>query len=225
MIKRIVDQDGFILKPFDEKLGISRLTSDEVNNNLMALKSHRLSEVSCLLADTCRIECIIETGTFKGKGTTNSYAYTGLPIYSCELNKENYEDALKNIGFLRHVHIDHAFSINKKHIQQEQIDKIGVEKIPDYDNWLVKMLHDNKNKRVMVSLDSDRRNGGKEFEIIKASIDLYDNIRCIILDDLNSSKHSRTPDMLEKEYGIDVYQVEDRWGFAVVPSANWDCKN
>ena len=73
----------------------------------------------------------------------------------------------------------------------------------------------------MASLDSDGRNGGKELEIVMAAIDLYDNIRCIILDDLTTIKHSETPEILEKKYGLDVYQVENRWGFVIVPEAAW----
>lgn len=221
MVKRIVDQDGFVLKPFEEKLGVRKLQSLEKKNEAMALKSERLSEVACLLSNVCRIESIIETGTFKGNGTTTSYAFTRADVYSCELNKDHYDAAMVNIGYLPHVHIDHAYSVNKNQIPQDLINRIGVEKTPDYDNWLIETLHSNKNKRVMASLDSDGRNGGKELEIIMAAIDLYDNIRCIILDDLTTIKHSGTPEILEKEYGLDVYQVENRWGFVIVPEAAW----
>lgn len=221
MVKRIVDQDGFVLKPFEEKLGVHKLKSVEKKNEAMALKSERLSEIACLLTNVCRVESIIETGTFKGNGTTTSYAFTGVDVYSCELNRDHYEASLVNIGYLPHVHIDHAYSVNKKQIPQDLINRIGVEKTPDYDNWLTETLHSNKNKRVMASLDSDGRNGGKELEIIMAAIDLYDNVRCLILDDLTTIKHSGTPEILEKEYGLDVYQVENRWGFVIVPEAAW----
>ena len=221
MVKRIVDQDGFVLKPFEEKLGVRKLQSLERKNKAMALKSERLSEIACLLSNACRIESIIETGTFKGNGTTTSYAFTKADVYSCELNKAHYDAAMVSIGYLPHVHIDHAYSVNKNQIPQDLINRIGVEKTPNYDNWLIETLHSNKNKRVMASLDSDGRNGGKELEIVMAAIDLYDNIRCIILDDLTTIKHSGTPEILEKEYGLDVYQVENRWGFVIVPSAKW----
>ena len=44
----------------------------------------------------------------------------------------------------------------------------------------------------------------------------HNNIKCIILDDLNAIKHKDSPKKIHEELNIDVYQVETRWGFVII---------
>lgn len=216
MLINIVDDCGVIFKPFDEILGLDELKSRAVDSHvLMSLKSERLSELACALVKRYNIDCIIETGTFKGTGTTASYSKAGTDVYSCEVNKLHYEAALKNIGHLPFIHIDHAASLSLNDLPEKFVERIGRENLPKSENWLEKRLEENKQKNVLVSLDSGGPNGEKEGRVLFDAMEKYDNISCIILDDLKSIKHSKTQKVLWDKYKMPVYQVEDRWGFAI----------
>jgi hypothetical protein len=68
----------------------------------------------------------------------------------------------------------------------------------------------------MVGLDSGGPNGQKELSVILEAAKAEGNIKCLILDDLDRIKHKESPKRLHDELGVDVYQVEARWGFAII---------
>jgi hypothetical protein len=217
MIVNILEDNHNISKPFRDKLGVSSLKSKRIEkNNAMALTSARLSEVACLLAKKYKIDCIIETGTFLGKGTTTSFAFTGLDVHSCETNKVSYETAMENIGYLPHVFLNHANSLERKDIPKNWVERIQIQNVAEEENWLSKILQEKKDQLVMVGLDSGGPNGQKELSVILEAAKAEGNIKCLILDDLDRIKHKESPKRLHDELGVDVYQVEARWGFTII---------
>ena len=217
MIVNILEDNHTISKTFRNILGVRELKSKRIKKNVsMALNSARLSEVACLLAKKYNIDCIIETGTFLGKGTTTSFAFTGIEVHSCETNRESYKKALKNIGYLPHVFLNHANSLERKDLPADWVKRIQIQNVADEQNWLPKILDEKKDQRVLLSLDSGCPNGQKEMRLALDAIKEHNNIKCMVLDDLNSIKHKESPKKIHEELNLDVYQVETRWGFVVI---------
>ena len=217
MIVNILKNNHTISKPFRSILGVDTLKSEKKEKHtLMALNSPRLSEVACLLVDKYNIDCIIETGTFLGRGTTKSYAFTGVEVHSCESNGVSYKKATENIGYLPHVFLNHANSTDRKDLPAKLVKRIQVENVAKEQNWLAKTLLAKKDKRILLSLDSGGAIGQKEMTVALDAIKEYNNVRCLILDDLHQVKHKDSPDRIHEDLGLDIYQVEHRWGFTVV---------
>jgi hypothetical protein len=59
-----------------------------------------------LMVDTCKIDCIIETGTYKGF-TTAFFArnFPNIPIYTCEIEEFNYKKAKENLKIYKNVKV------------------------------------------------------------------------------------------------------------------------
>jgi hypothetical protein len=71
---------------------------------------------------------IIECGTNVGLGSTVVFANTGLPVETCEVNKSNYDEAVKNLKKFKKVKCHHAFTTDKEHcnpVLMEQLLKNG----------------------------------------------------------------------------------------------------
>lgn len=145
MIVNILEDNHTISKTFEDILGVRELKSKRIEKNVsMSLNSARLSEVACLLAKKYKIDCIIETGTFMGNGTTASFALTGLEVHSCETNRQSYKKALENIGYLPHVFLSHANSLERKDLPIDWVKKIQIQNVADEQNWLPKILDEKK---------------------------------------------------------------------------------
>ncbi len=69
-----------------------------LHGNIISIKSFKL------LVDNLNVDCIIETGTYKGF-TTNFFAksFPNLPIYTCEINEFNYKKAKENLKCYKNV--------------------------------------------------------------------------------------------------------------------------
>lgn len=184
-----------------------------------SLKSDRLAEIVNLLIKANDVKRIVETGTFNGSGTTMTYAKTGLPVYSCEAHKSRYLEAKTKLAGYRNVFLNHAFTTSANDISPTYRESLGTEDAPTESGWLAAALAQSESgESLLVSLDS-----GGEVGIVEARIfvDWLNSQICprtvsLILDDIYSGKHRTTVPMLEESFGVDVYQVEDRWGFTVI---------
>jgi len=201
-------------------LGTGKLETASRRHGLnISLKSDRLAEVVYHLVKIHDIRRIVETGTFDGTGTTMTYAKTGLPVYSCEAHKKRYDDAKARLGNHKNVHLNHSFTTLAADISPQYKNQLGVEFAPNAENWLARALNDSPHgETLLVSLDSGGDIGNKEAEIFTNWIDSLEAPRTValILDDIFYQKHLATVPLLESKYGVDVYQVDDRWGFTVI---------
>lgn len=221
MVKNpIIKETAWISPEVQRLLGTGTLETLSKRHGLnISLKSDRLSEVVHHLIRVHGIKRIIETGTFDGSGTTMTYARTGLPVYSCEAHKKRYDDAKARLAGFKNVYLTHAFTTRSTDSSPNYRDQLGTEFGPETENWLRGALDSTApGEAVLVSLDSGGDIGNKEAEVFTAWVDDQKSPRTIalILDDIFYQKHLATVPLLETKYGVDVYQVDDRWGFSVI---------
>lgn len=184
-----------------------------------SLKSDRLAEIVNLLIKAYEVKRIVETGTFDGSGTTMTYAKTGLPVHSCEAHKKRYLDAKARLAGYRNVFLNHAFTTSENDICPAYRENLGIENAPSESGWLAAALGQSESgESLLVSLDSGGEVGINEAKIFVEWLNSQISPRTVslILDDIYSEKHRMTVPMLEESFGVDVYQVEDRWGFTVI---------
>ena len=221
MIKNPIIKEKAWLSPEAERLlgkGILE-TSTRRHGMNYSLKSDRLAEVVSLLVKTNQVVRIVETGTFDGSGTTMTYAKTGLPVYSCEAHRKRFLEAKARFSGYRNVHLSHAFTTSEGDISPAYRESLGSEHAPSESGWLTAALGQSvAGGSILVSLDSGGEVGINEANIFIDWLNSQRHPRTVslILDDIHSGKHLRTVPMLEESFGVDVYQVEDRWGFSVI---------
>jgi len=221
MIKNPIIQEKAWLSPEVERLlGKSILeTLTRRHGWNYSLKSDRLAEIVDLLIKTNDLKRIIETGTFDGSDTTMTYAKTGLPVYTCEAHKKRYLAAKARLAGHQNVFLNHAFTTSENDISPGYREELGLENSPTESGWLTDALGYSKaGESVLVSLDSGSEVGIKEANIFLEWLNSQTTPRIVslILDDIHFDKHRITVSMLEESFGVDVYQVEDRWGFTVI---------
>lgn len=223
MVKDLISKEILWLGPeAEELLGEDLLrTRSKFHGRDFSLQSQRLEEVVRLLVRKHEVTRIIETGTFHGKGTTLTYARTGLPVYSCEAHRKRFRAAVKNLSQFENVYLSHAFTTRASEASAEFLENLGEENLPSDENWLPEALRQATDDRsLLVSLDSGGEVGLAEAKILIEWIKERKRQTTIslILDDIRFVKHEKTIPMLEEEFGVDVFQVENRWGFTVIQS-------
>ena len=148
-----------------------------------------------------------------------TYAKTGLPVYSCEAHRKRYLDASERLACYRNVHLSHAFTNLESDISPAYRESLGSEHAPDESGWLTNTLRESDDgETILLSLDSGGDVGIYEANIFLDWLKSQRQPRTVplILDDIHSEKHRTSVPMLEESFGVDVYQVEDRWGFTVI---------
>ncbi len=184
-----------------------------------SLKSDRLAEIVNLLVKSNEVKRIVETGTFNGSGTTMTYAKTGLPVHSCEAHKKRFLEAQTRLADHRNVFLTHAFTTSPNDISPGYRENLGLENSPSESGWLAAALGQSESgESLLVSLDSGGEVGINEAKIFVDWLNSQIRPRTVslILDDIHTEKHRQTVPLLEESFGVDVYQVEDRWGFTVI---------
>jgi hypothetical protein len=221
MIKNPILKEKAWLSPEVERLlGKATLeTATRRHGWNYSLKSDRLAEIVNLLVKSNKVVKIVETGTFDGSGTTMTYAKTGLPVHSCEAHKKRYLDAKARLSGYRNVFLNHAFTTSESDISPNYRESLGIEDSPLESGWLASALAQSESgESILVSLDSGGDVGIYEARVFVDWLNSLTSPRIVtlILDDIYSEKHRMTVPMLEESFGVDVYQVEDRWGFTVI---------
>ncbi|MCX5750998.1 MAG: hypothetical protein NT099_04970, partial [Candidatus Saganbacteria bacterium] len=178
------------------------------------------------------IEEIIETGTYKGLGSTMVFARTNLPVFSIECNGTCVDMARDNLRDYPNVVILHGYSLKQKEIIQFLFqDNLDEKKWKakaagrgrglffclrelscpaSAENLLIKLI--SNNKRQLVFLDSSDGVGWLEFKAFMAIKQRKKKI--LMLDDVQVVKHSRSVQELKRQ-GIKFHLSRTkRWGWA-----------
>lgn len=82
------------------------LTNSNLSPNLPLHGDIIVMEAFKLILNNCKVDCIIETGTYKGF-TTAFFAknFPNIPIYTCEIEEFNYNKAKENLKIYKNVRI------------------------------------------------------------------------------------------------------------------------
>lgn len=224
MVKNpIIKETAWLSPEVQRLLGTGTLETTTRRHGLsISLKSDRLAEVVYHLTRVYRVGRIVETGTFDGSGTTMTYAKTGLPVHTCEAHRKRYEEARSRLASFRNVFLSHSFTTREADISPQYRSQLGAEHAPQEEGWLARVLDQSPpGEPILVSLDSGGDVGMREAEVLTAWIDACKEPRTVslILDDIHYQKHMATVPLLETKYGVDIYQVDDRWGFTVIDAA------
>ena len=160
---------------------------------------------------------IIETGSYKGLGSTLVFAKTGKPVISIECNKDYAIKARRNLKNYNNVIVLNAHSLKKndlikfinnykykypKNIKREVDDesfyqyKNEIDVDSDFENILPLLI--NNNKRQIVFLDSAGGVGYLEFKTFMKLPKKNLNNKILILDDVMHIKHYRSVKELKK---------------------------
>jgi hypothetical protein len=221
MIKNPIIKEKAWLSPEVERLlgkgTLETMTSRHGWN--YSLKSDRLAEIVNLLIKSNDVKRIVETGSFDGSGTTMTYAKTGLPVHSCEAHKQRFLNAKARLAHHRNVFLSHAFTTLEEDISPNYRESLGPENSPSESGWLAAALENSESgESLLVSLDSGGEVGINEATVFIEWLNAQTSPRTVslILDDIHTEKHRSTVPKLEETFGVDVYQVEDRWGFTVI---------
>ncbi len=180
-----------------------------------------------------QIEQVIETGTFRGTGSTQVFAKTGLPVHTIECNESHYDVALRNLEKYPNVEVHHGYSLKRAEMLQglrrERFDGRRMNLHQDVDEYaadfyqreidhgelpedlLVKLLN---GKRQLVFLDSAGGIGWLEFKAVLAESKSAEVL--LMLDDVGHVKHYRSAQRL-LQLGYDFrFSHSGRWGWAVL---------
>ena len=162
-------------------------------------------------------EQIIETGSYKGLGSTLIFAKTKKPIISIECNRDYVLKARKNLRRYKNVTILNAHSLKKKTliefintykfkypktVAREVDDKFfykyknEVDVDSDFENALPFLI--NNDKRQIVFLDSAGGVGYLEFTTFMKLPKKFLNNKILMLDDVMHIKHYRSIKNLQK---------------------------
>lgn len=186
------------------------------------------------LVDDYKIQEILETGTFRGTGSTLIFAKTGLPVTTIECNYGFYQEACRNLAAYKNVKLLHGYSLlfddMIRFIKTDTFNGTKPELIKDMppqearnfylnevsqgnlaENLLEK--HFKKDIRQLVFLDSA---GGMGLLECKKVLQLMETPVLLVMDDLNHVKHYRTAIRL-KQLGLDLHFSETgSWGWVYI---------
>lgn len=180
------------------------------------------------------IEEVIETGTYKGIGSTRVFAKTGLPVVTLECNKYIYDIAKENLKEFSNVTALYGFSLPFS----EMVEFIKNDDIYDSDHGLkyegvdrpkafyiheLKQNTETENllpdlirnkKRQLIFLDSAGGVGFAEYKrVIRMPKHFLAN-KVLVMDDVDHVKHYRSAqDLIKRGYDF-KFAKSGRWGWA-----------
>ena len=174
---------------------------------------------------------IIETGSYKGLGSTLVFAKTKIPVISIECNKDYAMKARKNLKNYHNVIILNAHSLKKKelikfinnykykypkNVKREVDDKFfyqyknEINVNSDFENALPFLI--NNDKRQIVFLDSAGGVGYLEFKTFMKLPKKFLRNKILILDDVMHVKHYRSIKDLKK-MGCNPKVINNRFAY------------
>ena len=174
---------------------------------------------------------IIETGSYKGLGSTLIFAKTKIPVISIECNRDYALKARRNLKNYNNVIILNAHSLKKKdlikfinnykykypkNIKREVDDesfyqyKNEIDVDSDFENILPLLI--NNDKRQIVFLDSAGGVGYLEFKTFMKLPKKNLNNKILILDDVTHIKHYRSVKEL-KQMGYKIKVINNRFAY------------
>jgi hypothetical protein len=177
-----------------------------------------------------KVDEIIETGTYKGTGSTLVFAKTRKPVTTLESNYENFKEARRNLEAYRNVKILNGFSLNRKEmvdfihnynfsdvdyglkIDSFNPQKFYLDEIASDKNIREDLLYPliNNHKKQIILLDSSGGVGYLEF--LKVLSLPYSKLskKILFLDDVDHVKHYRSKKFLERDFLVNVSK-SGRW--------------
>ena len=156
---------------------------------------------------------IIETGSYKGLGSTLVFAKTKKPVISIECNRDYAMKARRNLKNYNNVIILNAHSLKKKNLikfinNYKYKNEINVDS--DFEDALFFLI--NNNKRQIVFLDSAGGVGYLEFKTFMKLPKKNLNSKILILDDVMHIKHYRSVKEL-KNMGYKPKIINNRFAY------------
>lgn len=176
-----------------------------------------------LLVKSCKIDCIIETGTYKGF-TTSFFARTfpHIQIYTCEIDNFNYKIARENLKMYRNVHIYKESSPDFVHnlIKNKKIGKRPFFYLDAHwlDSWPLESelrIIFSKLRSAIVLIDDFKVPGNTEF-----NFDKYNGKECSLARVIPHVDKNKKYNLLFPNYGKDILKEmregQDLIGYSLI---------
>ncbi|MEK6910359.1 MAG: hypothetical protein AABW82_01150 [Nanoarchaeota archaeon] len=176
-----------------------------------------------LLVKSYKIDCIIETGTYKGFTTSFlARAFPEIPIYTCELDDFNYRTARENLKEYRNVHIFKESSPNfiESLIKNKKIGKRPFFYLDAhwFDDWPLESelnIIFNKLKSAIILIDDFKVPHNADF-----SFDKYEDKECSLDRVIPNLNRANKYKILFPDYGKEVLKerrkYQDLVGYALI---------
>lgn len=193
----------------------------KLNDKPIELNSDEFRSTVKLLVDSYAIDCIIETGTYLGTGSTMVFAETRLPVVTLECVKENVDKARENLASFPNVTVLHATSLSITEMlnaivemsNREYPDNIRCDVTDPTNFYICEIDHDvefedvlgeiidSTPNRKLVFLDSSGGVGYAEAKFVISKC--LGKPVVLMFDDIDHVKHYYTGDLL-RSVGKDV---------------------
>lgn len=166
-----------------------------------------------LILNNFKVDCIIETGTYKGF-TTAFFAKTfpNIPIYTCEIDEFNYKRAKENLKFYNNVHVFNEPSpefiknlIKNKLIGKRPFFYLDAHWLDDWPLESELKIIFNKLNSAIILIDDFKVPGKEDF-----TFDKYHGKECSLERVIPNLNKSRNYNLLFPNYGKEAFNEKEK---------------